>query len=157
MVCETKMGVYIPIAVHLPSSFPTLCPSTNVCLAVLFVTIFSRHVIHSAGTTPELTKLWRWVSDMIVYFRRWVWVLSLVVQWPGHEADHSSATSVKLRKSGVTPLLSPHAPTAFTRTTLPSIAHTITWDPFQLPLTLLYPTKKKTYERDLHIAVFKLF
>lgn len=94
---------------------------------------------------------------MMEYFGRRAWVLSLVVQWPGHEADHSSATTVKLRKSGVTPLLPPHASTAFTRTTLPSIACTITRDPFQLPLTLLYPTKQKTYGSDLHIAVLSYF
>jgi hypothetical protein len=97
------------------------------------------------------------MGDVNVYFGRWVWVLSLVVQWPGHEADHSSATSVKLRKSGVTPLLPPHDSTAFTRTTLPSIPCTITQDPFQLSMTLLYPTEQKTHEGDLHIAVFKLF
>ena len=126
---------YILIAIHLPSLFPTLCPTykcVSSCCFCDYIQLscnsFSWHYRRADKTVK--------MGDVIVYFGRWVWVLSLVVQWPGHEADHSSATSVKIKKIGVTPLLPPHTSTAFTRTTLPSIPCIITRDPFRLSPTL---------------------
>jgi len=97
---------YILKAVHLPSSFPTLCPKDKYVSNRCFCDYIQSSCNSFSWHYPRADKTVK-MGDMIVYCGRWVWVLSLVVQWPGHEADRSSATSVKLRKSEVTPLLPP--------------------------------------------------